>query len=59
MGNRLNTGFTFTPGSLEAKKHGNNRIVMTQPLMNEAENKIELIYQHLKTRCDDLVSEAN
>lgn len=45
---RMKSGFTFTPGALEAKKHGNNRVVMTQPLMDEARDRLELIYLKLK-----------
>ncbi len=37
------TGFTFTPGAQEAKKHGNNRVVMTQPLMDQHQGWWELV----------------
>jgi len=39
----VKTGFTFTPGALEAKKHGNNRVVMIQPIMDEYEDRWDLI----------------
>lgn len=47
MHGRVKTGFTFTPGSFEAKKHGNNRVVMTQPMMNAAEDKVSLVFDKL------------
>ncbi len=37
------TGWTFTPGAYEAKKHGNNRMVMTQPLMDEFQDRWGLV----------------
>lgn len=40
---RVKTGFTFTPGAEKARKHSNNRVVMTQPMMDEAEDRYELI----------------
>ncbi len=43
---RVKSGFTFTPGAMEAKKHGNNRVVMTQPLMDEAEDDWGLIERY-------------
>jgi len=43
MKGRLKTATTFRPGSLHAIKHGNNRVVMTQTMMDEAENRFELI----------------
>lgn len=56
---RIKSGFTFTPGAMEAKKHGNNRVVMTQPLMDTAQNDTEMIEQarqqialHLRTDTD-------
>lgn len=46
MGDRVKSGFTFTPGALEAKKHGDNRVVMTQPLMDEAQDRWDKIGQY-------------
>lgn len=45
MKDRLKVGFTFTPGMYSALKHGNNRVVMTQGMMNEARDKIDLIWK--------------
>lgn len=45
---RLKSGFTFTPGDEEARKHGGNRVVMTQNMMDEAEDKIILIENSLE-----------
>lgn len=42
---RVKTGFTFTPGATRALKHGNNRVVMIQPMMDAAQNDIELVEQ--------------
>lgn len=46
MHNRIKSGFTFTPGALEAKKHGDNRVVMTQPMMDEMQDRWDLIGQY-------------
>lgn len=35
---RVKSGMTFRPKQLEAIKHGNNRVVMTQPMMDAAHN---------------------
>lgn len=43
MGERVKSGFTFTPDAMEAKKHGDNRVVMTQPLMDEARDRWDMI----------------
>lgn len=45
---RIKSGFTFTPGAMEAKKHGANRVVMTQPLMDEAQDRVALVYEVMK-----------
>lgn len=47
MAGRLKSGLTFTPGATEAKKHGNNRVVMIQSMMDEAQDNVQLIEQHL------------
>ena len=47
MKGRIKSGFTFRPNAQEALKHGNNRVVMTQPMMDEAENRIDLIWKTL------------
>lgn len=47
MKGRLKVGWQFTPGAMEAKKHGNNRVVMTQPLMDAAQDAYWLIEQRL------------
>lgn len=43
MQGRMKTGFTFTPGNERALKHGHNRVVMTQPLMDAAQDAFYLI----------------
>jgi hypothetical protein len=43
MGERVKSGFTFTPDAMEAKKHGDNRVVMTQPMMDEAKDRWDMI----------------
>lgn len=45
-GSRVKSGFTFTPGAMEAKKHGDNRVVMTQPMMDSAQDRWDLIGQY-------------
>lgn len=47
MHDRLKVGWQFTVGAMEAKKHGNNRVVMTQPLMDAAQDAFWLIEQRL------------
>jgi len=54
MHGRVKTGFTFTPGSFEAKKHGNNRVVMTQPMMDAAEDKVSLVFDKLNQHVEQL-----
>lgn len=44
---RLKVGWQFTVGAMEARKHGNNRVVMTQPLMDAAQDAFWLIEQRL------------
>lgn len=46
QGSRVKSGFTFTPGAMEAKKHGDNRVVMTQPMMDDAQDRWDLIGQY-------------
>jgi hypothetical protein len=46
MGERVKSGFTFTPDAMEAKKHGDNRVVMTQPMMDEARDRWDYIGQY-------------
>lgn len=40
---RRKGGFTFTPGQMQQKKHAQNRITLTQPRMDEAQDRIDLI----------------
>ncbi len=47
MNGRLKTGFTFRPGATKALKHGNNRVVMTQPMMDRAAGMRSLIAQEM------------
>lgn len=51
---RVKNGFTFTPGALVAKKHGENRVVMTQPLMDEHQNKTGMLWDLLFAHVDEL-----
>jgi hypothetical protein len=55
---RLKTGFTFTPGAMAAEKHGNNRVVMTQPMMDAARNRWSLVWSALKAQSDALKQEG-
>ena len=41
---RLKTGFEFRPSAKAGSKHSRNRVVMTQALMDEYENRINLIW---------------
>ncbi len=43
MKGRLKTGFTFKPGRTKALKHGNNRTVMTQGMMDGAQDAVWLV----------------
>lgn len=40
---RLKHGFTFRPGAMKALKHGENRVVMTQPMMDAAQDNVALV----------------
>jgi hypothetical protein len=51
---RIKAGFTFRPNAMVALKHGNNRVVMTQPLMDEAEDRIDLIWDTLRQLSEQL-----
>ena len=48
MGNRLKNGFDYVPGRSEALKHGNNRVVMVDGMMESAKDHTQLIWQRLK-----------
>lgn len=52
----IKTGFTFTPGNYEAKKHGANRTVLVQGMMNETQDKVVLIYDVLQRIVNELKS---
>lgn len=54
---RLKIGFTFTPGDYAPRKHGNNRTVMVQGMMNEAENRWELIGYQMRKISGELAQE--
>lgn len=47
IGDRVKAGVEFVPGKLEAVKHGANRVVMTQGMMDAARDRLHLIDQHL------------
>jgi hypothetical protein len=50
----LKNGMCFTPGAMEAKKHGNNRVVMTQPIMDAHENAWWIIDAERQRMCEAL-----
>lgn len=55
---RTKTGFTFRPGATHALKHGNNRVVMTQPIMDEAQDRIDLIWKTLLELSENFKKQA-
>jgi hypothetical protein len=54
MGDRVKSGFTYTPGNTEAKKHGDNRVVMVDPLMIRACDRVGLIWAKMKEISEEL-----
>jgi hypothetical protein len=46
MKGRTKSGFTFVPGRFEPLKHGNNRVVMTQGMMDNALDRLSLIEEN-------------
>lgn len=48
VGECLKKGFTFIPGALVAGKHGDTRVVMTQPMMDAARDRWVLVWDCLK-----------
>lgn len=55
---RVKIGMTFTPGNYEPLKHGNNRVVMVQGMMNQAQDNLRLIYEQLKIISQNLKQSA-
>lgn len=55
---RVKSGLTFVPGRVVPLKHGDNRVVMVQSMMDEAENRWELIFQWLEYLRDQLRNSA-
>lgn len=51
---RVKIAFLFTPGATEALKHGDNRVVMTQPLMDAHQDNIALVWKKLKSYSEQL-----
>lgn len=47
MGDRVKAGWNWTPGNDEALKHGNNRTVMVDGMMESARDNIGLIHRRL------------
>lgn len=45
---RVKTGFVFTPGQMEQVKHMNNRVKLTQPIMDAHENNWSLVWKYVK-----------
>lgn len=43
MRGRMKHSIAFVPGQMEAIRHGSNRVVMTQPLMDEHENRWDIL----------------
>lgn len=43
MWGRMKNSVTFVPGQMAAIKHGGNRVVMTQPMMDDHENRWDFI----------------
>lgn len=54
INDKLKTGFHFTPGALKARKFGATRVVMTQPMMDSAQDNVRLIHDQLNKYCNDL-----
>lgn len=54
MTDRVKSGFTFTPGATEALKHGNNRVVMIQPLMDEHQDNTRFLWDCFYQHCEQL-----
>lgn len=55
----VKTGLTYPPGRTHALKHGNNRVVMTQSMMDTAENHWQLVpelYYELSQHLSETVS---
>ena len=50
----VKNGMNFMPGATEALKHGNNRVVMTQPIMDEHQDNIEFLWNCLERHCEQL-----
>lgn len=57
MKGRLKSATTFRPGSLHPLKHGNNRVVMTQPMMDAARDRLELIEDVRREISADLIGQ--
>lgn len=51
---KLKTGFHFTPGAMTARKFAASRVVMTQPMMDSAQDNVQLIHNQLNTYCEYL-----
>lgn len=58
MKGRLKKGFDFLPGRLKNMKPSSDRVVLTQPMMDEAENRWSLIWATLKAKSDALKQES-
>lgn len=56
---RMKTAFTFRAGALKPLKHGNNRVVMTQPMMDAHHNNFQMVWQVLRDKSRDLRSESS
>lgn len=54
MNGRIKIGLTFVPGRTVPLKHGNNRVVMVQDMMDHAQDNIQLILDHLNHYCEGL-----
>lgn len=47
MNDRIKVGIEYVPGKTEAVKHGHNRVVMTQGMMDAAKDNFTLIHQQM------------
>jgi len=51
---KLKTGLHFTPGAMTARKFAASRVVMTQPMMDNAQDNVQLIHDQLIRYCEYL-----
>lgn len=59
MQDRVKVGWTYRVGADKALKHGNNRTVMIQPMMDRAQGNYQMVWDYLKQISKDLRLEYN